>query len=316
MSAEWHVSLKSQRVSAALASGVNPGSSGAASSSTSLAHTVGSMPHLAGGLKHGNSNLHAPAEEVAKALGAGWLELWYQPKIGSQALDLRGAEALIRMRHPLLGIVPPAGFMPQMGQQFLPALSQFVIAQAVADWRFFLGEQRPLDLSINLPISFLDDPAAFEFLCRQLPDHPAFEGLILEVDGSEISRDLSAARDFAKQARLRKVAISVDRLGDEWTALLQLRDFPFVEIKIEPELVAGCAHDRAKRTLCRHIVRAASQFGARTVGVETYADFVTARELGFDMIQGFLFAKPMGAQSFVHTMGHDLKSLLDPGVAH
>jgi EAL domain-containing protein (putative c-di-GMP-specific phosphodiesterase class I) len=312
MLAEWHVSLKPQRVSAALASGVNPGSSGAASSSASLAHTPGSTPRLAGGRNNSNSNLHAPAEEVAKALGAGWLELWYQPKIGSQTLDLRGAEALIRMRHPQLGIVPPAGFMPQMAQQYLPALSQFVIARAVADWRYFLAEQRPLDLSINLPISFIDDPGAFEFLCRHLPDHLAFEGLILEVDGSEISRDLSAARDFAKQARLRKVAISVDRLGDEWTALLQLRDFPSVEIKIEPELVAGCAHDQAKQTLCRHIVGAASQFGARTVavGVETYADFVTARELGFDMIQGFLFAKPMGAQTFMRSIGHDVKSAL------
>jgi EAL domain-containing protein (putative c-di-GMP-specific phosphodiesterase class I) len=136
--------------------------------------------------------------------------------------------------------------MPRMGERLLPVLSQFVIARALADWHFFLAEQRPLDLSINLPISFLDDPASFDYLCRQLPDDPAFEGLILEVDGSEIARDLSAARDFAKQARLRKVAISVDRLGGEWTALLQLRDFPFVEIKVEPELVAGCAHDRAK----------------------------------------------------------------------
>jgi EAL domain-containing protein (putative c-di-GMP-specific phosphodiesterase class I) len=254
----------------------------------------------------------APADEMAKALGAGWLELWYQPKVGSQTLELRGAEALIRMRHPQLGIVQPAGFMPQMGEQLLPALSQFVIARAVADWRYFMAEQRPLDLSINLPISFLDDPAAFEYLCRQLPDHPAFAGLILEVDGSEISRDPSVARDFAKQARLRKVAISVDRLGDEWTALLQLRDFPFVEIKVEPELVAGCAQDRAKRTLCRHVIAAANQLGARTVavGIETYADFLAARELGFDLIQGFLFAKPMGVQTFVRTVGHDLKGTL------
>jgi EAL domain-containing protein (putative c-di-GMP-specific phosphodiesterase class I) len=255
----------------------------------------------------GNSDLRAPTEEMTKALGAGWLELWYQPKIGSQALDLRGAEALVRMRHPQLGIVQPAAFIPQMSEQLLPALSHFVIARAVADWRYFLAEQRPLDLSINLPISFLDDPASFDYLCRQLPDDPAFEGLILEVDGSEITRDLAAAREFAKQARLRKVAISVDRLGGEWTALLQLRDFPFVEIKVEPEFVAGCAHDRAKRTLCRHIVGAANQLGARTVavGVENYADFLTARELGFDLVQGFLFAKPMGAQTFVRTIGRD-----------
>lgn len=248
---------------------------------------------------------------MAKALAAGWLEPWYQPKIGSQTLELRGAEALIRMRHPELGIVAPAGFMPQLCEQQLPALSQFVITRAVADWRYFRAAQRPLDLSINLPIAFLDDPATFDYLCRQLPDHPAFEGFILEVDGSEITRDVSAARHFAKQARLRKLAISVDRLGREWSALLQLQDFPFVEIKVEPELVAGCAQDRAKRKLCRHIVTAANQFGARTVavGIENHADFVTARELGFDLIQGFVFAKPMGAQS-LGTIGRDLKSAL------
>ncbi len=266
------MSFEPQRVSAALASGVNPGDAGA----------------------QGHS--------------AGWLELWYQPKIGSHALDLRGAEALIRMRHPQLGVVEPAAFIPHMGARLLPALSQFVIARALADWRYFLAEQRPVDLSINLPISFLEDPKSFDYLCRQLPDDPAFAGLILEVDGSDITRDLAVVRDFARQARLRKVAISVDRLGGEWTALLQLRDFPFVEIKVDPELVAGCAYDRAKRALCRHIVGAANQFGARTVavGIENYADFFTARELGFDLVQGFLFAKPMGVQTFMRAIGRDL----------
>ncbi len=276
------MSFEPERVSAALASGVNPGGSSAA----------GSGPHTA-------------IEEATKALGAGWLELWYQPKIGSQTLDLRGAEALIRMRHPRLGIVKPAAFMPHVSERLLPAVSQFVVAQALTDWRYFLAEQRAVDLSINLPISFLDDPASFQYLCEQLPDDPAFSGLILEVEGNELSRDLSTARAFANQARLRKIAISVDRLGDEWAALLHLRDFPFVEIKVEPELVAGCALDRSKRTLCRHIVRAANQLGARTVavGIENYADFFTARDLGFDLVQGFLFAKPMGVQSFVRSIG-------------
>lgn len=275
------MSIEPQRVSAALASGVNPARTSA-----------------------GGSGSPAEIEETTKALGAGWLELWYQPKIGSQTLDVRGAEALIRMRHPRLGIVKPAAFMPRMSERLLPALSQFVIAQALTDWRYFLAERRAVDLSINLPISFLDDPASFQYLCEQLPDDPAFSGLILEVEGNELTRDLSTARAFANQAGLRKIAISVDRLGDEWAALLQLRDFPFVEIKVEPELVAGCAQDRSKRTLCRHVVRAANQLGARTVavGVENYADFLTARDLGFDLVQGFLFAKPMGVQSFVRSI--------------
>jgi EAL domain-containing protein (putative c-di-GMP-specific phosphodiesterase class I) len=81
--------------------------------------------------------------------------LWYQPKIGSQAQDLQGAEALIRMRHPRLGIIQPADFMLDVGDRRSLALSQFVIAQALADWRYFFTEQRPLDISINLPISFI-----------------------------------------------------------------------------------------------------------------------------------------------------------------
>jgi EAL domain-containing protein (putative c-di-GMP-specific phosphodiesterase class I) len=181
---------------------------------------------------------------------------------------------------------------------------QFVIDRALADWRYFRAEQRQLDMSINLPISFLDDPASVEYLCRQLPDDPAFDGLIVEVDGGDITRDLSVARSFAKQARLQKIAISIDRLGGEGAALAELRDFPFVEIKVDRELISGCAEDRSKRRLCQHIVGVAGQFGARTVavGVETHADFVAARELRFDLIRGFLFAKPMGVRTFLHTM--------------
>ena len=84
------------------------------------------MTSIAGGRHNGagvgSSDLRAPPEEMTEALGAGWLELWYQPKIGSQILDLRGAEALIRMR-PQLGIVQPVGFIPRMGARLLPALS-------------------------------------------------------------------------------------------------------------------------------------------------------------------------------------------------
>jgi len=119
------------------------------------------------------------------------------------------------------------------------------------------------------------------------------------------------ARKFANDVRLQKIAISVDRLGDDWATLTQLRDFPFVEIKVDKELVSGCVDDRSKQRLCRHIVAVANQFGARTVavGVETEADFLMARELGFDLIQGFLFAKPMGVRSLVRTTRDLIKTV-------
>jgi len=93
------VFFKPLQVSAALMSGVNPAASGAAGRSSSLAHTPTALALGEGGRQNGKFNAHASAEEMAEALGAGRLELWYQPKIGSQTLELRGAEALIRMRN-------------------------------------------------------------------------------------------------------------------------------------------------------------------------------------------------------------------------
>jgi EAL domain-containing protein (putative c-di-GMP-specific phosphodiesterase class I) len=77
------------------------------------------------------------------------------PKSAAKLRICGGAEALIRMRHPRLGIIQPADFMLDVGDRRSLALSQFVIAQALADWRYFFTEQRPLDISINLPISFI-----------------------------------------------------------------------------------------------------------------------------------------------------------------
>ena len=140
-----------------------------------------------------------------------------------------------------------------------------------------------------------------------MPDHSAFEGLIIEINGTDIIANLELVKDVAKQLRFHNIAISIDDLGMEWSSLVGLHDFPFVEIKIDRAFVAGCADDRLKQTACRWINDLADGYGVRTVaeGVETRADFLTVRDMGFDLVQGFLFAKPMTAQKFARTMlGH------------
>ena len=80
--------------------------------------------------------------------------------------------------------------------------------------------------------------------------------------------------------------------------------FPFVELKVDRKFIAGCADDRLKRAVCRQILDLADGYGARTVaeGVETRPDFVAVRDMGFDLVQGFLFAKPATAKKFARTM--------------
>ena len=112
----------------------------------------------------------SPAVDVAEALKAGWLELWYQQKINIRTLVPSGAEALVRMRHPAWGVVPPAYFIPDDKDPHFRALSEFVVGRAIEDWRYLLESQGPVDLSINLPVSFFGDTDAVRDLCRAIPD--------------------------------------------------------------------------------------------------------------------------------------------------
>jgi EAL domain-containing protein (putative c-di-GMP-specific phosphodiesterase class I)/CheY-like chemotaxis protein len=241
--------------------------------------------------------------DVAEALKSGWLELWYQHKVDARTLVSRGAEALIRMRHPSWGVVPPAYFIPDDGDPHFRGLSEFVIGRALNDWQYFLGQTGPVDLSVNLPVSFLEDPKAVDQLCLQMPNHPAFSGLMIEINGTEIVRNLDLLVDVAKRVRFHNIAVSVDDIGAEWPSLMGLDDFPFTEIKVDRKYVTGCADDRLKRTVCRRIIDLAESYGARTVaeGVETRADLIAVHEMGFDMVQGFLFGKPAAARKFARS---------------
>jgi EAL domain-containing protein (putative c-di-GMP-specific phosphodiesterase class I) len=246
----------------------------------------------------------SPPVDAAEALGACWLELWYQPMLGTRTLVPRQAEGLIRIRHPTWGIVPPEYFIPDDGDPRFRGLSEFVIGQAIDDWRYFVAQDVPVQIAINLPITFLQDPESVKSMCLQMPDHPAFEGLIIEINGTQVIRNLELAKDVARELRFHNIAIAIDDLGAEWPALIGLSDFPLAEVKVDRKFIAGCADDRLKRAVCRQIIDLADCYGARTVavGVETRADFLAVREMGFDLVQGFLFAKPVTAKKFARTI--------------
>lgn len=241
-----------------------------------------------------------PPVDVAEALHADWLELWYQPKIATRTLTMAGAEALVRLRHPAWGVVSPAGFLPDAGDPNFTTLSEFVIARAMGDWRNFVSEHGHVEIAVNLPMAFFENPGAIESLARWMPNHPAFAGLIVEIAGGDIVRNLTLAKSVALHLRALNIGVAIDDLGADWPLLIELDKFPFVEIKVDRAFIAGFADDRLKQVVCRRIVELADNFGARTVaeGIETRADFRTARELGFDLIQGFFFAKPMLPDKF------------------
>lgn len=234
--------------------------------------------------------------DTARALDADWLELCYQPKVDTRTLAVAGVEARARVRHPSRGLVAFDD-----GECHLGALADVVIARAVDDWRRFAAAHGHVEIAINLPVAFFRDPAALDDLCRRMPDHPAFEGLMIELDAADVIRDLDLVKDVARRLRHHNIAIAIDGVGTDWHALARVRDFPFVELKVGRQFVAGCASDPRKQATCRRIVDLADAVGARSVaeGVASRADFLAVRELGFHLAQGFPHAEPMTAQAFM-----------------
>jgi EAL domain-containing protein (putative c-di-GMP-specific phosphodiesterase class I) len=123
---------------------------------------------------------------------------------------------------------------------------------------------------------------------RQLPDHPSFQRLIVEIDSSELIGGVPQVHGLGSAG----IGVSIDNLGVEHSSLVGLEKLPVMEVKVARHVISGCAQDRLKRALCGTILDIARRLGARTVaeGVETPADLIAAREIGFDLVQGFCSA--------------------------
>jgi EAL domain-containing protein (putative c-di-GMP-specific phosphodiesterase class I) len=234
-------------------------------------------------------------------------QVWYLPKIDARRLALSGAAAVNAPRRGAPEGVRGGRSEPADGDCDPVASAMPVIARLIEDWHYFAARHGHIEIAINLPIAFFRHPDATDILCRQMPDQAAFEGLIVEINAGEVLRNLDLARTVARRLRHRNIAISIAELGMEWPSFLPLHDLPFVELKVDPQFVAGCADDRLQRAACRRVLDLADAIGARTVadGVASEADFLAVRDMGFHQAQGPLFGKPMRAEEFAGSvLGH------------
>ena len=238
---------------------------------------------------------------LGAALKNDWLELWYQPKIDLKSRMLCGAEALIRLRHPTHGIVPPANFLPSPGDPLYRPLTDFIVEKSLRDWEIFAAHKMTNRLAINVPASVLQRPDFVSHLRRHLPNDPRFPGLIVEITEDEAISDPELAREVAVQLKLYNVHVSIDDFGSGYSSLSRLKELPFAEVKLDRSFVNGCAHDATKRAMCEAVVDLARRFEITAVaeGVETTEDLQVLVDIGYDVAQGFLFARPMVGDDFI-----------------
>jgi EAL domain-containing protein (putative c-di-GMP-specific phosphodiesterase class I) len=244
---------------------------------------------------------HRTLVSLAQALDAGWLELWYQAKIDLRSFAVCGAEALLRARHPEHGIVSPADLLPAAGDPLHFPLSQFVIGRAIADWQRFVDHGKSLKLSVNLPVCVINAPGFIDLMRRHLPADSRFPGLIVEITEDEAIRDSARLQEVAAQLKLLDVRISFDDFGTAYASMARLLELSCVELKLDRSYVSQCSSDPLKHAVCQTMVDLAHRTGSVVCaeGIDNPGDLRSVIDMGCDIAQGFLFAKPMPPDMFM-----------------
>ena len=240
-------------------------------------------------------------EELQRAIDEHELIVHYQPKVVRAANDwhVRWAEALVRWRHPRLGLLFPGDFLPLAEQSgLIVAVTDFVLTDAIRQighWR-----QRGLDLgaAINVSPRLVQDLEFPDRLGRVLREYDAIaEQLTLEVTEAASLDDPELVMDIFTRLRVKGVGLSLDDFGTGLSSLTQLYKMPFSEVKIDGPLIAEISQTKAAATVVRAIVDLAHSLSltACAEGVETSPIFEFLEQAGCDAIQGDFIAPAMPA---------------------
>ena len=241
---------------------------------------------------------------LQEVLAEGWLELWYQPTIDLKQRKMVGAEAFVRARHPDHGVLTPETFLSNASEQELLDLTRRVLGRALRDWPAFATIGVPVELSINVPIAVLSKLSIFAIMWEQKPDAPNWPGLTLEIAEEEAVHNIPLVNKALKELQPYGISISVDNFGPSYAELLRLPELPFKELKIDRSYISNCDTDRMNKGLCETIVEFAHKFGLTAVaeGVETAGELTVLRDMGCDIGQGYLFARPQPKEELIATV--------------
>jgi EAL domain-containing protein (putative c-di-GMP-specific phosphodiesterase class I) len=239
--------------------------------------------------------------ELAQAAARGQLELHYQPLVDLRDNRIAGAEALLRWRHPRLGLLPPGQFLPQVESSgLMPEIGAWVLSEAcrqMHEWQALAWQ--PFRLAVNVSASQVGP--AFDAEVKRVLAGADLPAELLEIELTE-SVAFGNPALFATFDALRATGVhfAADDFGTGYSCLQHLKCCPITTLKIDQSFVARLPDDARDQTIVRAVIQLAHGLDMTVVaeGVETPDSLAWLRQAGCDTGQGFLFAKPMPAAAF------------------
>jgi predicted signal transduction protein with EAL and GGDEF domain len=235
------------------------------------------------------------------------LAVHYQPVIDLTDGRVVGAEALLRWRHPDLGQIPPAQFLPVLEQSgLIDEVGPWVIDTACRDARQFedlgLGGLR---VGVNLTERQFRDPRLPTLVTEALRRHGLKSSRVeLELTESSLMDDLERTREIFDSLSGIGVGLAIDDFGVGASSLADLKSLTFTKLKIDRSFVTDVASRHDSQAICAAMIELGRRLDIAVLaeGVETRDDVEALRVLGCALFQGFFFARPLPADKFAKKM--------------
>jgi EAL domain-containing protein (putative c-di-GMP-specific phosphodiesterase class I) len=235
-------------------------------------------------------------DSFERALINGRLHMVYQPKVSLADGSLRRVEALVRWEDPEIGPVSPSRFVPLAEKHgLIDELTQWGLRTSLRQWLAWQKDGIETCLAFNISAMSLDQldfPDLVERMCRAL-GVPA-EWLVLELTEGA-TQPLIKLMDTLTRFRIKGIGLAIDDFGVGYSTLMQLRQLPFTEVKIDRFFVDDAPTSVESALIVKCVIELAHGLGLTVTGegIETREQYKLLAELGCDVGQGYLIAKPL-----------------------
>ena len=237
---------------------------------------------------------------LSRALEEQQLRMVYQPNVRLRDGKLVRVEALVRWEDPEFGPVEPSRFIPLAEEHgLIDDLTQWGLTTILRQWLDWSEEGIDTSIAFNisaLSLQHLDFPDFVERMCTAL-EVPT-DRLVLELTEGA-TQPLVKLMDTLTRFRIKGIGLAIDDFGTGYSSMMQLRQLPFTEVKIDQAFVADVTQSRDCRLIVQTIAELAHGLGlsATAEGIETVEQLQAVRELGCDIAQGYLISQPMEPQA-------------------
>ncbi len=244
---------------------------------------------------------------IKNALERRELLTFYQPIVNLANGKVVGMEALVRWRHPDVGLIPPSHFIPVAEESgLILEIGNYVLSQSTSDLRKLIDEGIG---DVFLAVNFSAKQFLAENLVEDIDAELKKKGIepslfVLEITESLAMKDPKTTKKILGELKSLGIKVAIDDFGTGYSSMNYLIEFDVDKIKIDRSFVSVMLENEKAQGVVKTIIELSHSLGATVLaeGIETKEQLRNLRELGCDEGQGYLFAPPMEFERLVETL--------------